>query len=906
MRNNDKKEDKRPGEQELRQTASFDSSVTGPGGQIGPFRIERELGRGAVGIVYLAHDTKLDRHVAIKSLPAEIMANPKARSRFSREARLLASVNHPNIATIHEVIEEAEGLGYLVLEYVPGQTLAERIAKSKLKLREALTIASQIAEAVAAAHEHGVIHRDLKPGNIKITPEGKVKVLDFGLAKAVGGEAADQHSTITEPGRVIGTPAYMSPEQARGQETDKRSDIWSFGCVLYEMLTATVPFKGETVSDTLANILQTEPDWDKLPESTPDNVKVLIRRCMEKDQQRRLRDIGDAALEISETMHMPQIVPPVTSFSVLEHPPKRYLKWILAISWIAFVLVILVLIWQRNDDKANQSNHSAYYNIIPDRDAPFEPIGNVSLRWGLPALTISPNGKTLVYVAKVSNDTMLYKRAIGSSFACEPLLGTEGAFHPFFSPHGDWVGFFTKTTLKKVSISNGSVVVITDVKNPRGADWGVDGRILVSHEQGSTLSIVNENGDNLKKIQISQDNSVFQDGPEILPDGKTALIDDIYRGIRTVDLETGVLSNTLINGTNPKYLRSGHVLFAKNDVLHIVKFDSRKLEKIGPEKPLNINARIEAPFGRAQVDISDNGTLVYSPGKSLLNSKFVWRHRTGEEQELNIEEREFGQFRLSPDGKKMAVQIGNRKPGIWIYDNLDKLYATERNIGEGYYPLWSKDSNSIAYMSESNGTFKILKQSISGTDKPLELHSAKEVIYPAFLSLNDDYLVYGMNWDLYLKELSSGTDRDLLIRDGQDIFLSLSRDGKYMANLSDETGRYEVYVIPFPKADKIIPISSSGADTAIWARSKDELFYRNDNQWYQVSYTTDPEFKVTEISELFEGDYLRIDGMDFDVSADGEKFLLLKSVDESFDPYRLNIITNWFEELKRLAPTGKD
>jgi len=235
--------DKQSKGKEAGPTRSFDGSVVGPGGQIGPFRIERELGRGAVGVVYLAHDTKLDRSVAIKSLPAEVMANPKARSRFSREARLLASVNHPNIATIHEVLEEAEGVGYLVLEYVPGQTLAERIAKSKLKLQEALTISLQIAEAVAAAHEHDVIHRDLKPGNIKITPEGKVKVLDFGLAKAVGVEAAAQQSTITEPGRVIGTPAYMSPEQARGQATDKRCDIWAFGCVLYEMLTGKVPFE---------------------------------------------------------------------------------------------------------------------------------------------------------------------------------------------------------------------------------------------------------------------------------------------------------------------------------------------------------------------------------------------------------------------------------------------------------------------------------------------------------------------------------------------------------------------------------------------------------------------------------------------------------------------------------------
>jgi len=330
-------------------TRSFDNSVKGPGGQIGPFRIERELGRGAVGVVYLAHDTKLDRPVAIKSLPAEVMSNPKARSRFSREARLLASVNHPNIATIHEVLEEAEGVGYLVLEYVPGQTLSERIAKKPLKLEEVLSIALQIAEAVAAAHEHDVIHRDLKPGNIKITPEGKVKVLDFGLAKAVGSEALDQQSTVTEPGRVIGTPAYMSPEQVRGKLADKRSDIWSFGCVMYEMLSGRVPFKGETVSDTLANILQTNPDWQALPGSTPANIVALLRRCLEKEPRRRLRDIGDIAIPLEDTTVELQrsTLPTETVKAEPVQPAKwsrRVLPWLLTGAAVTLLVLFGIII----------------------------------------------------------------------------------------------------------------------------------------------------------------------------------------------------------------------------------------------------------------------------------------------------------------------------------------------------------------------------------------------------------------------------------------------------------------------------------------------------------------------------------------------------------------------------------
>ncbi|MHC4680766.1 MAG: serine/threonine-protein kinase, partial [Planctomycetota bacterium] len=291
--------DSRSGDKGTGPTRSFDDSTPGPGSQIGPFRIERELGRGAVGVVYLAHDTKLDREVAIKSLPAEVMANPKARSRFSREARLLASVNHPNIATIHEVLEEAEGVGYLILEYVPGQTLAERIAKSGLKLQETLSIALQIAEGLAAAHEHDVIHRDLKPGNIKITQEGKVKVLDFGLAKAVGGEAADQQSTVTEPGRVVGTPAYMSPEQARGEELDARSDLFSFGVVLYEMATGTLPFVGKTSAVIFDGILHKVPAPPvHLNPELPVELERIINKALEKDRETRYQSAADLRADL--------------------------------------------------------------------------------------------------------------------------------------------------------------------------------------------------------------------------------------------------------------------------------------------------------------------------------------------------------------------------------------------------------------------------------------------------------------------------------------------------------------------------------------------------------------------------------------------------------------------------------
>jgi serine/threonine protein kinase len=455
-------------------TRSFDSSVIGPGGQIGSFRVERELGRGAVGVVYLAHDTKLDRSVAIKSLPAEVMANPKARSRFSREARLLASLNHPNIATIYDELEEAEGVGYLILEYVPGQTLAERIAGARLETEEALSIAQQIAEAVAAAHEHDVIHRDLKPGNIKITPEGKVKVLDFGLAKAVGGEATDEQSTITEPGRVIGTPAYMSPEQARGQATDKRSDIWSFGCVLYEILAGRVPFKGKTISDTLANILQTEPDWHALPQSTPTSIVVLLRRCLVKDPRRRLRDIGDASIEIHETLDLPAIAPPA---GVPAGRPSLRAPWKavalgtfagLVVGVIAMLVVMRAQIQRMTADESairvrpSEPRLVGRYSTTLNAENPF-PEGS-----SYPVFT--PDGRQLIYVARTVGDTTCLVARPLDSLDAKRIQGTQGARFPAVSPDGRWLAFRDRGTIWRVPLAGGTPDEITR-QNAGGCVW---------------------------------------------------------------------------------------------------------------------------------------------------------------------------------------------------------------------------------------------------------------------------------------------------------------------------------------------------------------------------------------------------------------------------------------------------
>ncbi|MHC4143925.1 MAG: protein kinase domain-containing protein, partial [Planctomycetota bacterium] len=583
-------DNKRPSGDGTGPTRSFDGSLLEPGGQIGPFRIEQELGRGAAGIVYLAHDTKLDRSVAIKSLPAELMDNTKARTRFTREARILASVNHPNIATIYDELQEAEGVDYLVLEYIPGPTLAERIARARFKPQKALAIAQQIAEAVSAAHEHEIIHRDLKPGNVKITPEGKVKVLDFGLAKALGGQATDKQSTATEPGRIIGTPAYMSPEQARGLETDERCDIWSFGCVLYEMLTGKVPFEGKTVSDTLAAILDREPDWHALPQGTPANIQILLRRCLEKDTRRRLHDIADAVIEISETLSgasetfaLPGQVAPVSRLF------RRDVVFAALACSIAGVLItgaIFVALFRPSPPEPAVVSRTQI-NVPTDKPL-------YSGRAPNCFLAISPDSTRLVYVGELDNrDTELYMRSM-DDLQIKPIPGTIGAHNPFFSPDGQWVGFFTEEQLKKVSLIG--VEPSTLHENIQWGyaafgSWADDGTIVFSAPSGSRgLQRISEDGGQPETLiaPVPEESEVYYCYPQVLPGGNAILYSHVYdpHVSRTPRIEaflpkTGERKIVLDNASYATYVRSGHLIFVRGKGLMAAPFDVRQLKITG-------------------------------------------------------------------------------------------------------------------------------------------------------------------------------------------------------------------------------------------------------------------------------------------------------------------------------------
>jgi serine/threonine protein kinase/Tol biopolymer transport system component len=888
-------------------TLSFDGSVTGPGSQIGPFRIERELGRGAVGVVYLAHDTKLDRSVAIKSLPAEVMANPKARSRFSREARLLASVNHPNIATIHEVLEEVEGVGYLVLEYVPGQTLAERIGKSKLKLQETLTIALQIAEAIAAAHEHDVIHRDLKPGNIKITPEGKVKVLDFGLAKVVGGEAADQHSTITEPGRVIGTPAYMSPEQARGQATDKRCDIWSFGCVLYEMLTGQIPFKGETISDTLANILQTEPDWHALPQATSANIQVLVRRCLEKDPRRRLQHIGDASIEIDETLSLPATVPPVTISSVAIPRPAGVRRLIAGIAFVVSVSVAASLVtWYLTSPKPPAPAASMCFDIgLPE---------GTNLPRGVGTnIAISPDGKAIVYVAANTSGRQLYLRRM-NELGSTPIPGTEGSRKPVFSPDGAWVAFVDDLErMKKVSLSGDELYLLCDSVGE--ASWGDDGYIIFARE-GSLWRIRDIGGEPELVAKPMPDRGVsWLRRPVVLPGNKAVLFEignDGFGGIGVLSIENNEVILVSAHGSEPVYSHTGHIIFPRGDTLVAVPFDIEAFEVTGQAVPVLNGVRVENG-GAIQADISRNGLLVYVPAGTTMGTQLAWVNRDGGNLEpLTTQWRLFSAPRLSPDGEQIAVAINDGgNTDIWIVDVTTGRMHRLTTSGDASAPVWTPDGACVTFASGFVESFAIRKTPADGSGSVETLLESQYWVQPEAWHPDGGQLVFGENStgnNLFVLDMQDRSRKALLDSDFSEHSAALSHDGKWLAYESNMGGSNEVYVRPFSGSGPETAVSIGGGHGPTWSPDDSELYYKVSDELYfmAASLQSDPRFRVIGQEKLFESVrfWNAIFGANYDVSPDGQRFLVLNMRSEDEEVGKINVVLNWFEELKRRAPPG--
>jgi len=887
------------------------------------YKVIEKIGQGGMGEVYRAEDTNLSRDVAIKVLPEQFTKDPQRLARFEREAKLLAQLNHPNIAAIYG-FEKAEGVHFLALELVPGETLAEKVAKGPLPVEEALEICRQIAEGVEAAHAKGVIHRDLKPANVKVTPEGKVKILDFGLAKAFEEETPvtdiSQSPTLTEEmtraGVILGTAAYMSPEQAKGEAVDKRADVFAFGCVLYELLTGKRTFDGKTITETLGAIIHKEPEWEALPATTPWRIQELLRRCLTKDAHDRLRDIANVRIEVKLALSEPTAVSPTGVVSTAQPPLwRRAIPWTVAL--LMGVIAISIAFWSSSSPTLPSLRKLV---ITPSSTTP---LGNRRFT----DLAISPDGSHVVYFAGVGMRGQLYVRAMDDLTAA-PLPGTEGVDRDFFfSSDGEWVAFVVGNKLKKVSLAGGAPITLCDVRTFEGGSWGSENTIVFAGNLGPVTGLyrVSANGGQPESLAMPdiQNEYIEYQQPEFLPGSKAVLFAVVRRAqdnyqIAVLSLDTGEQKTLLENGRQPHYLPTGHLVYelTQTGTLMAVPFDLERLELSGEPVPVFEGVRSAPGEGTADYSISDDGTVVYvSGGSAGQENVLVWVDRNGATQQVTEMQRDYGEPRFSPDGRRLALTIGPAgNLDVWIYDiNSGILAPFTFDATDSARARWSPDGKRLAFSSDregvldiywnlSDGSGEIEKLTASGNPKHLSSWSSQGVLA---------YSESDSGWDIRVLALEGERKPiDFLagrLNQRNPVF---SPDGRWIALSSNHSGQYEIYVKSYADQGGTIQISIDGGQEPMWAPDGKELFYRNGDQMMVVSVGTAPTFQAQTPRLLFEGSY-KYDSRDaalssvsnYDISPDGQRFVMVKET-EVQEAKQIHVVLNWFEELKRLVPTN--
>jgi serine/threonine-protein kinase len=878
----------------------------------GRYQIIEELGKGGMGEVYRAIDKNLGRHIAIKVLPASFAEDKERMARFEREAKLLAVLNHPNIAAIYG-LEESEGKRFLILELVEGETLRTRLERGSLPVEEALKTCLQIAEGLEAAHEKGIIHRDLKPGNIMLTSDGKVKILDFGLAKAYTTETTDidiaKSPTITgqmtEPGVILGTAAYMSPEQVRGRAVDRRADIWAFGCVLFEMLTGRVAFPGKDVTEILAAVIRAEPEWGSLPTNLHGRLREVLERCLKKDLRDRYHDISDVRVDLQKVLSDPSgvLTQPVT---IVE--PRRKLR--LGLPWIAALVVLGVTvggvaIWNLRKPEPRQVIRFDYQ--LPEGQQFTNTFNSV--------LAISPNGKQFVY----STPQGLYLRSV-EELTAKLILGTEGNSElPFFSPDGQWIGYFSPSDrkLKKISTHGGAPVVLCSVTGLAGANWQKDNTVVFG-QLPNEIKRISANGgtpESLAKLKTGY----FIVLSQILPDGKSILYTSFESGQVMILVQSPKAGEPkeLFAGIGGQFLPTGHIVYVLNDNVLAVPFDSDRLEVIGGTVPV-VESVSDCAF-------SDSGTMVYipntAPGTPYLRRTLVWVDREGKEEPIAAGPNSYLNPRVSPDGTRIALSIQNQgNQDIWIWDlvrkNLTKLtFDAADEVG----PLWTPDGKRIAFFSIPGEKAGVHWKAADGTGKDEFLGGGH---YPACWSDDGRTMVLtewdteALNYDIGILPMEGDHKLRMVLKEKyHETQPRISPDGRWMAYTSNESGQNQVYVRPFPEVEGgRWQVSASGGDSPLWSPDGRELFFRNGDAVMAVSSKTDPTFSVETPEMLFQGTYvsatLAYDDWDYgtwDISPDGKRFLMMKETGSAASgagrSRKINVVLNWFEELKQRVPT---
>jgi serine/threonine-protein kinase len=890
-----------------------------PGSRLGVYQIGAQIGEGGMGRVHRARDTRLNRDVAIKVLPELFASDPDRLARFTREAQTLASLNHPNIAQIYGLEESPADAGphtcALVMELVEGEDLSQRIARGPMPLDDALPVARQICEALEAAHEQGIVHRDLKPANIKVRPDGTVKVLDFGLAKALesAGSGAPALPTSQSPtalspmttgaGMILGTAAYMSPEQARGRAVDRRTDIWAFGCVLFEMLTGERAFAGETAADALAATVGREPPWSHLPPEATRRLGRLLRRCLDKNPRQRLHDIADARLEV-EAAAAPETddkAPAVVSRT----PRWRMLSWFVAGVMMAGATLIFWNWMSRVPERLPMSLRSAL-PLPPDRV--------LSLGRGS-TLAFAPDGRSLVYVAasKTSpGSVQLFLRRL-DQWDATPIAGTQGASNPFFSPDGRWIGFFADGKLKKTAIEGGAPVTLADAPAGRGESWGPDDNIVFTPSGSSPLMRVPAGGGTPTAVTKLATGQLSHRWPQVLPDGRSVLF-TIWNDVGWEPARIAVQS---LDGGDPRVVvqgggfgryvsdprgGGGYLVYARAEGLMAARFDVGRLEVVGQAVPV-LDGVITNLSGGVHFSLSPNGWLAYVPGElGEVDRDLVWVTRTGVEEPALRVRGMSRPFSLSPDGTRI---LRNNTVGpvrnLWT-DDLRRGTPTQLTTDgvNSQMGVWSTDGTSVVfaqglpvlnlYRLPSDGRGALERLTTNDLDQLPSAWSPDGRLI-AMVEIDPQ-----TGADIWLLEMPAAKIKRPFLRtpfsEGGAVF---SADGRWLAYQSNESGRFEIYVQPVEGTGRKYQVSSGGGIAPQWSPGGPDLFYRNGDQVMSASVLAGQEFAMSPPRPLFSGRYEN----DFGVSPDGSRLLMMRLTANEAGATSLVLISDWLAELRQ-------